>query len=129
MGTGKSLQALVAIAVAHLESTIHCTSSSSLRSIQLRSLIVCPSTLIGHWAAEIKKYFPPLSIFTPICLEGSRSERLMQWQSISDAVNVVITSYAVLRSDIDYLECEKWCYCVLDEGHLLKNPKTGKWKV
>lgn len=128
MGTGKSLQALVAMAMAHVGSTEHCTSMLSLSSDPpiLRSLIVCPSTLVGHWAAEITKYFPPHSIFIPICLEGGRSERLEQWRRKSVAVNVVITSYSVLRNDIDYLELEKWCYCVLDEGHLLKNPKTGK---
>lgn len=122
MGTGKSLQALVAMAMAHLGSTSSLSSNPPL----LRSLIVCPSTLVGHWAAEVEKYFPPNSIFTPICLEGGRPERFEQWRQKSDAVNMVITSYSVLRNDIDYLGSEKWCYCVLDEGHLLKNPKTGK---
>jgi TATA-binding protein-associated factor len=125
MGTGKSLQALVAMAMAHLGSTKNCTSGVSADPPQLRSLIVCPSTLVGHWASEIEKYFPLNSIFTFLCLEGGSSERLEKWRWKSIAVNVVITSYSVLRSDIDYLEREKWCYCVLDEGHLLKNPKTG----
>ena len=128
MGTGKSLQALVAIALTHLRSTDRSRSSQSTSHPIVRSLIVCPSTLVGHWAAEIEKYFSPHSVFTVICLEGGRSDRFDQWRQKSDGVNIVVASYSVLRSDVDYLECEKWCYCVLDEGHLLKNPKTGKWK-
>lgn len=131
MGTGKSLQALVSIALAHLVCTEGSTSSSFISSPSSLpvSLIVCPSTLVGHWATEIAKYFPSNSIFTPLCLEGGRIERFDLWQRKSNAVNIVITSYSVLRNDIDYLECEKWCYCVLDEGHLLKNPKTGKCEL
>lgn len=33
-------------------------------------------------------------------------------------------SYATLRSDVDFLKGVQWEYCILDEGHLLKNPKT-----
>jgi SNF2 family DNA or RNA helicase len=120
MGTGKSVQALVAVALAHSD------PSDSNRASKPRSLVVCPSTLVGHWTGEIEKYFPKLSIFRSLCLVGNRSEREALWNSKSDLVNIVITSYAVLRSDIDYLESDKWSYCILDEGHLLKNPKTGK---
>lgn len=120
MGTGKSVQALMAVALAHSD------LSDSSRPSKPLSLVVCPSTLVGHWAGEIEKYFPSQSIFKSLCLVGSRSERQALWNSKPDPVNIVITSYAVLRSDVDYLETERWCYCILDEGHLLKNPKTGK---
>lgn len=120
MGTGKSVQALVAVALAHYD------IFDSNRMSQPRSLVVCPSTLVGHWTEEIKKYFPDQSIFRSLSLVGNRSERQALWNGKGGLFNMVITSYAVLRSDIDYLECEQFCYCILDEGHLLKNPKTGK---
>ena len=114
MGTGKSIQALVAVALAHSELATAC------------SLVVCPATLVGHWVSEIEKYFPTSSIFHPLCLIGTKAERQTQWNNKADNVNIVITSYSVVRSDIDRLESVKWCYCILDEGHLMKNPKTGE---
>lgn len=131
MGTGKSIQALVAIALAHFgcRSRFNRTSDTSEKADQhfpLRSMIICPSTLVGHWDGEIAKFFPPRTIFTSLCLTGTRSDRIEKWIHKSVDVNIVIASYDVLRSDIDYLDGEEWCYCVLDEGHLLKNPKTGK---
>jgi TATA-binding protein-associated factor len=41
-----------------------------------------------------------------------------------DAADIVITSYDVCRNDINILGPRNWNYCVLDEGHLIKNPKT-----
>jgi len=43
--------------------------------------------------------------------------------------NLVVTNYAILRNDIDQLSRIKWNYCILDEGHLLKNPKTATAKA
>jgi TATA-binding protein-associated factor len=129
MGTGKSLQALIAIALAHAMykgQSERCPEVFQPTKIR-RSLIVCPSTLVGHWAAEVDKYFPPQSLFKSLYLSGSRSKRLELWRGKLDSINIVIISYSVLRSDIDYLESENWCYCVLDEGHLLKNSKTGEF--
>jgi TATA-binding protein-associated factor len=123
MGIGKSVQALVAIAMAH--DRYNQEMSFKGPKLVVRSLIVCPSTLVGHWAGEIEKYFPPKSVFNYLCLSGSKSERLHRWRLKSDVINIVITSYSSLRSDIELLESEDWCYCVLDEGHLMKNPKTG----
>jgi TATA-binding protein-associated factor len=127
MGTGKSLQALVTIAMTHalIKGQSKCGTKIVKQEFTSRSLIVCPSTLVGHWAAEIDKYFPPQSLFTCLGLLGSCSERMELWRNKPNSINIVITSYSVLRSDIDYLEKENWCYCVLDEGHLLKNPNTG----
>ena len=34
-----------------------------------------------------------------------------------------------MRSDIDTLNQIRWTYCVLDEGHLHKNPKTATAKA
>jgi TATA-binding protein-associated factor len=124
MGTGKSIQALVAIACKHAD-----VSQSMETDAPFRSLIVCPATLVGHWDGEISKCFAPQTIFTSLCLIGSRVERVQKWSSRSESVNIVIVSYSVLRSDVDLLGSEKWCYCVLDEGHLLKNPKTGPYLI
>lgn len=117
MGVGKTIQALTAVALAHIES-----ETSGIISC---SLVVCPSTLVGLWLNEIKKFFPSDSIFRPCALVGNGKQRISLWRERQSDCNLFVTSYAVLRSDIKLLETMRWQYCILDEGHLLKNPKTA----
>ena len=39
--------------------------------------------------------------------------------------NLVVTSYEVLRADVGYLSAIPWGYVVLDEGHVIRNPKSA----
>lgn len=124
--TGKTLQALVAIALAH-EDTEGPEKDLDKRFDQRRqSLVICPSSIVGHWMYEIRQFFPLQSVFQPVCYVGSVATRRRLRENDFFPSNLVVTSYAVLRSDIDYLGRLSWCYCVLDEGHLLRNPRTGK---
>ena len=44
--------------------------------------------------------------------------------------NLIITSYEIVRSDMEFLASIKWNYLVLDEGHVIKNTKTKTaWAV
>ena len=115
MGVGKTVQALLAVALAHAD------ANESLPC----SLVVCPSTLVGLWLNEVKKFFPSDSVFRPFALVGNGKERTSRWKARPCDCNLVLTSYAVLRSDIKILESTCWKYCILDEGHLLKNPRTA----
>ena len=119
MGLGKTLQALIGIAIAH-------HSSGICGEPEQPSLIVCPSTVAGHWVSEIDKFFPNQSIFRALYFAGNASERKAQWRNALSNCNIVVTSYSVLRSDIALLSSRDWLFLCLDEGHLLKNPKTGK---
>jgi len=120
MGVGKTLQALIAVGISHHD------EKGLGRESKAVSLVVCPATLVGHWIAEIDKAFPDGSVFRPLSLVGSRSVRQSLWRTGLPHCNIVVTSYAVLRSDVDFLAHIDWHFCILDEGHLLKNPKTGK---
>jgi len=116
MGLGKTLQALVGISLAHMDEV-----ASGHTPI---SLVVCPSSVMGHWEKEVSRFFPNRNIFHHSCLHrNSRKE------PIPRGCNLVITSYAVLRAEIDSLQKRKWTYIVLDEGHLLKNPETATAKA
>lgn len=118
---GKTLQALVAIAMSHCDGIDD--------GVEVISLIVCPSTLVGHWMAEISKFFPGSSVFRPVCYMGSKSQRNALWDTMEPKTNLVVTSYAVLRNDADILTKRKYTSCTLDEGHLLKNHTTGASRV
>ena len=37
---------------------------------------------------------------------------------------MVVLSYETLRSDADWAAGITWLYCVLDEGHMIRNPKS-----
>lgn len=84
------------------------------------SLVVCPSSVLGHWENESTRFFPRNTVFRPYCFHGTNRN-----QAIPDSCNLVITSYSVLRTEINKLCRKKWTYVVLDEGHLLKNPATA----
>jgi hypothetical protein len=118
MGLGKTLQALIGVALSH------CDSESETAKSPI-SLVVCPSTVVGHWMREIERFFPG-RVFQALALSGKASQREALWNERLTSSNIVVTNYAVLRSDIDMLATKVWRYCILDEGHLLKNPKTGK---
>ena len=115
MGLGKTLEALVAIALAH--------DDSKMNGKTPVSIVVCPSSVVGHWIAEIRKFFP--TVFNAIALIGNAKQRSKCWNDSQRGVSIVVTSYSVLRGDLERLKTTNWEYCVLDEGHLLKNPKTA----
>ncbi|KNC54357.1 TATA-binding protein-associated factor 172 [Thecamonas trahens ATCC 50062] len=45
-------------------------------------------------------------------------------QRPSQALPVVVCSYEVMRNDVELLSQLPFGYCVLDEGHVIKNPKS-----
>lgn len=120
MGVGKSLQALVGIALAH--SNTFAGVDGAAKSL---SLVVCPSTVVGHWMNEVGKYFPDEHIFKALMYTGPAKARKAMLEEKLEDCNLVVTSYSVLRNDIDALSSISWVYCVLDEGHLLKNPLSA----
>lgn len=117
MGLGKTLQAsaIVASDIAEHRAPI---GNEDL----LPSLIICPSTLVGHWAFEIEKYIDT-SVISSLQYVGSAQERMFLRDHFCKH-NVIITSYDVIRKDIDYLGQILWNYCILDEGHIIKNAKS-----
>jgi len=117
---GKTLQALVAVAISHTD--IQANSDK-------KSLVVCPASVVGHWVNEINRFFPGGALLAPIAYTGTAKARRASWSDCSTRCNVVVTSYSVLRTDVDLLESVLFDYCILDEGHLLKNPKTATAKA
>ena len=117
---GKTLQALVAVAISHADIEAN---------MNKKTLVVCPASVVGHWVNEIKRFFPGGSLLEPIAYVGTSKARRASWRDCLTRCNVVVTSYSVLRTDIDLLESVLFDYCILDEGHLLKNPKTATAKA
>jgi superfamily II DNA or RNA helicase len=82
------------------------------------ALVVCPTSLVTNWENEARKFTPELKT---LVLEGAA--RAARFKSIAD-VDIVITSYALLRRDIDMLREINFSTAVLDEAQHIKNPET-----
>jgi len=120
MGLGKTLQTLCIVASDHHLRAEEFAKTQASDSRRLASLIVCPPTLSGHWQQEIQTYAPFLSCLAYV---GPASDRVRLRDQLGKT-DVVITSYDVCRNDIDIFLPHSWNYCVLDEGHLIKNPRA-----
>ncbi|ODH19656.1 hypothetical protein ACO22_06160 [Paracoccidioides brasiliensis] len=120
MGLGKTLQTLCIVASDHHMRAEEFARTGAPEAKRLPSLIICPPTLSGHWQQEIKQYAPFLSCLAYV---GPPAERARLRGSL-DSVDIVITSYDICRNDNDTFRPLNWNYCVLDEGHLIKNPKA-----
>lgn len=85
------------------------------------SLIICPSALVYHWDAEIANYFSDCDLLkdTYVC-NG------MNWRSEVDDLkpSLLVVSYDVLKRNVDFFTSKAWEMIILDEAHLIRNPKT-----
>lgn len=109
MGLGKTLQAITFIA----------SNPSS------KTLIVAPTSLIYNWHSELEKFAPTLKA---AILNGSREERETMLKNI-DKVDVIITTYNLLKRDLENYKTLEFDYCFLDEAQYIKNPHSQNAKA
>lgn len=104
MGLGKTLQAITLIYDGAGE----------------HSIVIAPSSLIYNWENEIKRFAPGLNT---IVVSGSKSDREEMIAEISN-YEVIITSYPLIRRDIELYEKIEFKYCIIDEAQHIKNPES-----
>lgn len=120
MGLGKTLQSICMLASDQHDRQKKLVETGFPQYAHCPSLVVCPPTLTGHWYHEILQYTDNLK---PIMYTGGPAER-KRLRSLIPKHDVVIMSYDVVRNDIEDLEKVHWNYCILDEGHIIKNGRT-----
>lgn len=120
MGLGKTLQTICIIASDQYLRQQDYKITNSVQTRPLPSLVICPPSLTGHWENEFEKYSPFL---TTLVYAGGPSARLPLKDKIGSA-DIVITSYDVARNDLNVLTQYDYNYCVLDEGHIIKNSQS-----
>ncbi len=84
------------------------------------NLVVAPTSLIYNWQEEVRKFAPQLRT---VVVVGSPTERKAQLKTCMGA-DLVITSYGLLKRDIDYYQSHQFKYCIIDEAQHIKNPAT-----
>ncbi|BAV09544.1 non-specific serine/threonine protein kinase [Filimonas lacunae] len=78
-------------------------------------LVVCPTSLIFNWEAEIQKFCPSMQYLLHYGQQRDFTEEQFE------KVDVVLTSYGVVRNDLTHLQSFKWNYIILDESQTIKN--------
>lgn len=105
MGLGKTLQTIAML--------LACDHTQP-------SLIICPASLVYNWQSEICRFAPSLST---VLVSGTVENRIELLQNIENT-DVVITSYDLLKRDIEWYE-DKFFECqIIDEAQYIKNHNT-----
>ena len=107
MGLGKTVQTLALL------------QSQKEAGAQVASLLVMPTSLVYNWLNEAKKFTPSLKVFNYTGV--NREKNVEQFQSY----DLVITSYGIIRRDLDMLTTYKFNYIILDESQAIKNPASN----
>ena len=109
MGLGKTVQMIALIKATHQPGNV--------------SLVVAPTSLTYNWLSELERFAPELSVMV---LGGSGMQRASQISHVKKArdVDVLITSYPLIRRDIDQLTDISFRFVILDEAQHIKNASS-----
>lgn len=107
MGLGKTIQV-----IGYIESLLS-------QNKQAKILIITPSSLVYNWKDEFDKFSNLISLNL---ISGNASER--QLALSLDYQNVFITSYDLLKRDIDLYTHLVFDCCIIDEAQAIKNANT-----
>lgn len=108
MGLGKTVQAIALFA-----------------QMKGKALVVAPASLVYNWESEIQKFAPSLTVAAVTGTAEQRKEILEK----ASTVEVVVTSYDLLKRDVPLYENLKFDCMVIDEAQYIKNPGTQAAKA
>ncbi|KAF9219876.1 hypothetical protein BS17DRAFT_371007 [Gyrodon lividus] len=114
MGLGKTLQTLSLFA--------HIRESS--KGPQDPHLIICPLSVLSSWQNEAARWLPSFEVLR---YHGTQPERDRLRTAIRNneiSFDLCVTTYEAYVADDGWFKTRRWYYCVLDEGHKIKNPET-----
>lgn len=115
MGLGKTIQ-LIALLLDEKNNNV--TSKKST------SIVVCPSSLYLNWKKEVNKFAPTLDV---IVINGNAEERKAKINELNK-YDVAITSYDMLKRDIENYKDFQFRYIIADEAQYIKNSNTKNSK-
>ncbi|PRP91296.1 ATP-dependent helicase HepA [Enhygromyxa salina] len=102
MGLGKTIQTL-------------CVLRSGVDGgVRRQNLVVSPTSVLHNWRVEIEKFRPGLRA----------SVYHGPGRTLDADADVILTTYAILRLDIEKLGAREWDTAVLDESQAIKNPTS-----
>lgn len=84
------------------------------------TLVVCPASLVYNWMAELNRFAPSLDA---IAVVGGKRAREKIIASAAEH-DVLVTSYDLMKRDVDRYEEQRFARVILDEAQHIKNPGT-----
>ena len=105
MGLGKTIQVISLILKMKEEGTL-----------TKPVLVICPTTLMGNWMKELQMFAPSLDA---VVYHGA--ERQLDIKH-----DVILTTYAIMRIDVEELKKQTWGMVIVDEAQNIKNPDTAQ---
>ncbi len=138
MGLGKTLQTLTLIqhvineektrqsgpvqSVFERQLTIF-SSSETVQGKTKPSIVIVPSSLIHNWMNEATKFAPLLKTG----FYGGQNRK--SFRQYYDRYDLIVTSYGLIRNDIESLKSYDFLYIILDESQVIKNPHSKTYKA
>ena len=110
MGLGKTIQVISFL--------LHQKANGDLKDSG--ALVVAPTSVLTNWRKEIERFAPSLSV----TVHHGTAREATQLQS-----DVILTSYGVIRSDVDELKENSFPTLVIDEAQNIKNPDAQQTKA
>ena len=106
MGLGKTLQIIALL-------------SSDIKN-KNTSIVVCPSSLVLNWKAEVEKWCPKIKVGIIKGSVETRKELINDYKKY----DLLVTSYDLLKRDVLEYEGKNFKYIIADEAQYIKNFTT-----
>ena len=113
MGLGKTLQVITLLLKMKEEGALD----------KKKALVVVPTGLLHNWQSEVKRFAPQLA--TGVYHGTARD---LKDDDCKNA-DIILSTYGVVRSDVDKLKKQKWQVLVIDEAQNIKNSDTAQSKA
>ncbi len=115
MGLGKTIQVLaylLRLKETRAEKGIH--------------LLICPTSLVQNWKAEIIRFAPILKLYIHhgSARNAPLSNGVLPLEIAMEKTDVIITTYATIVRDIEWFERQEFDVVVVDEAQNIKNAQT-----
>ncbi|KAF8577385.1 hypothetical protein K439DRAFT_1418275 [Ramaria rubella] len=113
MGLGKTLQTL----------SLFAYIKEKDNALPEPHLIICPLSVLSSWMSESARWLPSFKVLR---FHGPVSERTRLKECFRlHRLDLVVTTYEAYVSEDAWCKSRRWMYCVLDEGHRIKDSSTN----
>ncbi|MEG2652172.1 MAG: SNF2 helicase associated domain-containing protein, partial [Ruthenibacterium sp.] len=115
MGLGKTLQVIALLLAQKQTQPAHTVS-----------VVVCPSSLVLNWESEVHKFAPMLHVAS---VTGAFDARKALIEQDNTDIDLFVTSYDLLKRDVELYAGYAFQYVIADEAQYMKNQNTQNAKA